>query len=413
VIRSEGLALGALIVAALALRLSFVLVVPPFQAPDEAAHFHYVETVARTGRLPIAPPRSAAMFVDERAQSYQPPLAYVLLAGAAPEAWRSVRVVRLGNAVAGAATVAVGYLVAARLTAAGDVRRLLVGILLAFFPGFAANAAAVNNDTLANLLAAVLWLPLLAPLGPAAACAAGAVLGAACLAKLSTAALAPLVLVAPLCRDPRHPKRALALAAGATPVAAAMMVPWLARNHQLYGDPLAIGVGSMSFEWLASLLPAEAVRELATPAPARVFWQFWGCFGVYNNLHWVGIPAVVSPLFGLGLAGWLRPGGADDVRFRRAAVAGAAAVALAAAGVTWFSFRYHAAWQGRYLYPAMLPVALLVAGGWHHLLPARTQRTAAALIALALSLLDVAVLARLHAFFTTTPPARWPFALAL
>ncbi len=419
-IHRECLALAAVIVAALVVRLAFALVVPPFQAPDEAAHFHYVETVAHTGRLPVAPPRSARMFVDERAQFYQPPLAYVLLAPTAPVSTgtetsreRSLRVVRLVNTIAGAATVAVGYLVAARVTPPGDVRRLLVAIVLAFLPGFAANSAAVNNDALANLLAAVLWLPLLAPVRPGTACAAGVVLGAACLAKLSTMTLAPLVLMAPLCLDPGSPRRAVALAAGAASVAAVTMTPWLVRNQQLYGDPLAVGVGSMSFEWLASLLPPEALAALATPKPARAFWQFWGCFGVYNNLRWAAIPAVLLPICGLGLLGWLRPRADDDLRFRRAALVGVAALLLATAGLTWFSLRYHAAWQGRYLYTAMTPVALLIAGGWHRLLPRRMERTAAVLIGVVLVLLDVGVLVRLHGFFAATPPARWPFPAAL
>src|SRR5262249_44301279 len=161
---------------------------------DEAAHVRYVETVARTGVLPVQPKQSFPRWE----QAYQPPLAYLAFV----PLWRTVaalgvgddgrlRALRVQNAGWGAARPLVGWAVVARLAPAGDVRRLLVPLVLALFPGFAASASAVNNDALANLLAAALWLPLGASPGRRAALAAGAVFGAAALAKLTVLVLAP------------------------------------------------------------------------------------------------------------------------------------------------------------------------------------------------------------------------------
>ena len=84
-------------------------------------------------------------------------------------------------------------------------------------------------------------------------------------------------------------------------------------------------------------------------------------------------------------------------------------VALAAAGLAAFSLRYHAAWQGRYLYTAAVPVATLLAGGWHRIVPARWRPACAVLLAAGLLALDTTLVLRLHAFFTAMAAGRWPF----
>ncbi len=417
--RGEVWGLVVVVAAALAVRVGFALTIAPLQAPDEAAHVQYAEHLAATRRLPVAPPPQPRMFADPAAQSYQPPLAYALLAPTAgllaavdaPPPLR-VRALRLQNAGVGAATAVAGFAVAARLTPAGDPRRLLVAALLGLFPGFAANAAVVNNDALANLLCVCLWLPLLG-VGRARALGAGAVLGAACLAKLSALALTPLLLVVPLCQDIRRPGRAVRNAALGGMAAAALMAPWLARNQRLYGHPLAIGVGSMSFEWLATLLPNEVVAALARPHPLRVLAQFWGHFGIYNNLRWPPLALVLAPIVVLALLGWARPSGAPDPRYRRAAAAAGVAVLLAVAGLVSFSLRYHAAWQGRYLYTAMCPIALLVAGGLTALTPKGVRVPLVVLVIALLLALDTAAILRLGAFFATVPPSRWAFPATL
>jgi hypothetical protein len=290
----------------------------------------------------------------------------------------------------------------------------VAALVVALFPGFAANASVLNNDTLANLLAAALWLPLLAH-GPIvrAAVQSGLIFGAACLAKLSVLALAPLLFIVPLCRDPRRPGEALRHGIVAGIVTAALMLPWMARNHLVYGSPLAIGVGSLPFAALAGIVPDEMIADAARPRPDRAFLQFWGHFGIYNNLHWTPLPYLLATLTGLGLLGWLRRPVAADDAFTRAAVAALLALALAAAGLAIFSLRYHAAWQGRYLYTATVPVAMLLAGGWHRIVPARLRGAFTLILAAALLALDTMLVLRLHEFFAATPPTRWPFTAAL
>jgi hypothetical protein len=415
----ERAVLAALVSAGLALRIAFAVVVPPGQAPDEVAHVAYVAHVADTGTLPVQPVGASGRWSDFTAaqsgwQAYQPPLAYVLYAplwraleaGGVAESGRILGL-RLQNAAFGAALVAVGWAVVARVTAPGDPRRVLVALALALIPGFAANAAAVNNDGLANLLAAALWLPFATPPGIRTALAAGVVLGVAALTKLTVLSLAPLLVVVPWLwsRDLRLAVRDGLVAAG---VAAVLLLPWMARNVALYGDPLAIDVGSVAFARLAGSLPPEAIELLARPVPARAFLQFWGVFGVQNNLTWPVVAAVLVPLAALAVVGAFRArADAAPSGLSRLVPAFALAVLLAVCGLTSFSLRYHAAWQGRYLYVAMLPVAVLLATGWARV-PAPRWRPAFALaLGIGLLVLDAGTVLKLAAFFTRAPAGLW------
>jgi hypothetical protein len=413
---SERIGIGVLVAAALIVRIAFALAIPAFQAPDEQAHLRYVEYLREHRALPVQPQRSIDMFADPMHQAYQPPLAYLLfvpvnqwLAASEARPPARLRAARIQNACYGAAAVLVGVLVAARLTLRGDPRRFLVAAVLAFFPGFVGIGSAVNNDALANLLAALLWLTLIPGEGRTrSAWRAGAVLGAACLAKLSSLALAPLLLAVPLLQHRRDLRGALRFALAASAVAVLVLLPWMLRNVSVYGNPLAIGAGSLSFEWLATVLPAEQLAAAARPRLDNVFFQFWGRFGIANNLSWSGIPLLMVTLSLLALAAWIRARNSRPAdRFERWAPTFAFAVVLVLAGLVYFSLGYAGAWQGRYLYGAMVPVALLLAGGWGRWLPGRSWWLPVAAIALALLALDVVALLELRHFFATQPPGSW------
>jgi hypothetical protein len=413
---AERVGIGVLVGAAFLVRVAFAFAVPAFQAPDEQAHLHYVAHLREHRSLPIQPERSLEMFADPMHQAYQPPFAYLLfvpmeqwLTASEAKAVTRLRAVRVQNAVYGAATVLIGILVAARLTRRGDPRRVLVGVVLAFFPGFVAVGSAANNDSLANLLAAVLWLTLIPRDGHTrSAWRAGLALGAACLAKLSSLALAPLLFVVPLLQHRGDVRNALRFALVAGAVALLPMLPWMLHNVSVYGNPLAIGIGSLSAEWLATILPADQLALAMGMRIDNAFFQFWGRFGIANNLAWSGVPIVLGTLGLLALVGWVRartPRSPD--RFERWAPIFVVAVALAVGGLFYFSLRYAGAWQGRYLYGAMLPVAMLLAGGWARRLPDGRWWAPVALVALLLLAVDVIAIVKLHQFFTTQPPASW------
>lgn len=416
--RAERRTLALLCAGALIVRLGLAFATPAFEAPDERAHHRYVAFLVDEARLPVQPAPDVEDALRFWPQYYQPPLAYALFvpalvasraAGAGPAA--QVRVLRVQNALYGMAMVVLVWLGVARLTAPGDPRALLAAALAAAWPGLAANAASANNDALANGLAVALWLPLLrAHESPRATLAAGALFGAACLAKLTVLPLAPLLLAVPWLRGgSARCAAAVALRAGA--LAFAVTLPLWLRNAWVYGHPLAVGAGSFTFEALVPVLGVERVAELAAPDPVRALAEVVGQFGVHANLRWWPLPVAWGALAGLAAAGAaLRPG--PPLR-RSTALALALAPALAAVGLVAFSLQYYGGWQGRYLYTAALPVCALGAHGLARWLPAGHERRAVGVLALALCALDLALCAELAAFFAEAPRWRWGVALGL
>jgi hypothetical protein len=241
----------------------------------------------------------------------------------------------------------------------------------------------------------------------------GAVFGIAALAKLTVLVLAPLVVVVPWLRT-RDVRSALRDGVVAGGTAALLLLPWMVRNVVLYGNPLAIGVGSVSFADLAALLPPEAIATLARPAPSRAFLQYWGAFGLYNNLTWPVVPAVLVPLAAVAVAGAFRPGvGLAAPGLARLAPAFGLALALAVAGLASFSLRYHAAWQGRYLYTVMLPAAVLLATGWARAVPLGWRPAFALALGIGLLVLDAGLVLKLASFFARVPQAMWMLSASL
>jgi hypothetical protein len=413
VTRREIGGLCVLLIASLGLRIGLALCLPPYQAPDERAHLRFVDHLIEQRRLPVQEIRDAREALAIWEESHQPPLAYVLyvpvaLAARSLGAGEAARVgaLRIQNALYGAATAALAFAALAWVTPRGDPRRWLSAAVVAFLPGFVGISSAVNNDGLACLLAAALWLPLLRPQMPGRDAWLGALLGLGCLAKLTVAPLIAAVLAEPLLR--RQPlRRALRRAAVVGVALVALCGPWVARNLVLYGEPTGGGAGFLSFDAVAQVLPPGAVEEARQPDPAKAFLQFWGRFGIYNNLDWIGVQAVWLPLLAAALLGWLPRPRAEPDGLERQGALWLAALLLSVAGLLAVSVPYYGGWQGRYLYSALVPAAALLAGGWLRLLRGRLPAAATLLLILLLFALDAALVVKLEQFYREAGPLQW------
>jgi 4-amino-4-deoxy-L-arabinose transferase-like glycosyltransferase len=124
----------------------YAMATPFGQAPDERAHFGYLQLIAQHLQLPVAIP-----------ERQQPPL-YYLLAAILYRLTGSIGVVQAISILCGAATVGVIGLCARELWP-GQPRRWVIGSLpAATLPQFQFIAASVSNDALAVLAAAILTL---------------------------------------------------------------------------------------------------------------------------------------------------------------------------------------------------------------------------------------------------------------
>lgn len=363
--------------------------------------------------------------------------------------WRGgALAMHLGRLVA----VAAGTLLAAATYALGRAvwpgwrsGPLAAAAFVAFLPEALFIGGAISNDILAAMWVTIgLWLSVRARRLPAAL-GAGLALGLAILTKASTAALVPVagaaIFAVGLQIQPSakpgatHWQSALHLPSVGR-VAAAMLAaflvaaPWLWRNLRLYGDPLGMPLV------LATIDRRQGPLTLADLAWLARGWfpSFWGKFGGAGQL---ALPApfyvVWALLVLLAVGGWLRITlsgrlrplrSAPDGRtlrsaptMRRAATPyGTMSVAawivllgaplMAALAIVSYSRVALGTDQGRLLFPAIAPIALLLAAGMAAWLPANRQHLLAP--GLAAVMASVAVLALVLGIIVPFAPPQAP-----
>ena len=325
-----------------------------------------------------------------------------------------VRLLRLLGMVLGACTVLLAWAVASTV-APGDLPlRVGVTAFAAFLPMQLVMNAAVNNDPLAIALTATALLVALRRVGREprggegwrGALLPGLLIGLAALTKLS--ALLPTVVVllaaewlgmgrlgrmgrirpispaSPIDLPPPSPPFRIHLRQTAIMLVLGLLLatPWLAHNVRQYGwrDPLALaahdratvcppedgaGCQPRTADWIAE----KGLADLLERGAVLTFQSFWGVFG------WMGVflgTAKGVPIYGalalsslLALAGLLptlRRWRRWPERLQAQSLVLALHLAVTAGGFLWYNLTF-VQHQGRYLLPALLPLALAYCAG--------------------------------------------------
>lgn len=390
---SERAALGALLLAYLLLAAVFAALTPAWQNPDEPAHYNYTAQVARAGCCPVIEPGDwssayldelkAARFAPERLarldtiqyEDHQPPLYYLLAAPVYQLSGGSLLALRLFSALLGAGVVLCAYLVAKAMLPQRPAVALGAAALVAFTPQHLALLAAANNDALAGLLVGVGLLAMVLYVKGARlpAWALGVLAGLLFITKASGYPAAALLLLAVVLRHRR----------GALPHVIAFLLPalalgalWWLRNLGVYGFPDFLGLGAHDRVVAGQPRTADAVAAVGlgqhlSSGLQTTFNSFWGQFG------WMALPlqpwmyAIFQALTLAGLAGlvagWLAlPRAAPPPGQRQAWLLLALTLALALLAYGYYNTEF-VQFQGRYLYPALIPFALLLALGLDNL----------------------------------------------
>lgn len=371
----------------------YAVYTPPWQAPDEPAHYNYIRALAEERALPVIeegdydqeylsrlttekfPPELS--IAPLRYEDHQPPLYYLLAVPVYLLFGGALIPLRLLSVALGLLLLTVTCRLTRLLFPDRPFLALAAVTLIAFLPQHVAMTAAVNNDTLAELLVATaLWLAVRPDPRP---WTLGVVVGLALLTKTTAYVALPVALLALWWTDEEGmPTRAnqhrfRVFRAGRAVLASFLLAgPWLLRNITVYGwaDPLglarhnAVVVGQpRTAEWLALYGPLGlSVQFLRT-----TFQSFWGQFG------WMGVPmhppiylalALLSALLIAGvLAGWLdRRRSRWTPWQRRGAVLLAFSASLTVLSYLWYNLTF-VQHQGRYLFPALVPLALAGALG--------------------------------------------------
>ena len=193
----------------------FARFTPPWQTPDEPAHYNYIRQVAEAGCCPRIEPGdwsseylaqlTSSRFAPEllanldsiQYEDHHPPLFYMLAAAVYRVSSGDLVALRLFSVLLGAGVVALSYLISRQIAPDQPLLALSAMALVAFLPQHLHMMSAVNNDALAELIVglALLWMLRYLESDAAPIWQLGALVGLAFLTKLTIYFLAPLALL--------------------------------------------------------------------------------------------------------------------------------------------------------------------------------------------------------------------------
>jgi 4-amino-4-deoxy-L-arabinose transferase-like glycosyltransferase len=394
----------AVVVSYLLAGISYASITPAWQNPDEPAHFNYISALAGHFAFPelvagcydqnylstlIAGGFPETLPVDSICYEFhQPPLYYALVTPIFLVGNGQLIILRIISVLLGAGTVILSFHTGR--TVFTDYTQIGLGAmaLTAFVPMHTAILASVNNDALAGLLFAGILLLLMRRLRPDGVPTTwdnlllGVLLGLVLVTKVTVYIAVPLVGLTLLFLTFVRRHQLLVPAITVFGIAALIALPWYIRNATLYGgfDVLglqrhdAVVVGQLrTSDFLAETGGSQYLVRFAT----TTFQSFWGQFG------WMAVPmdprtyrllVTLTLAAGSGLVAYL-------VSQWRAGIAPAQKQMLALLGLStaftmlaymWYNLSF-VQFQGRYLFTAIVPLAIFGAIGLHEASRPRRQ----------------------------------------
>ncbi|HEX8834666.1 MAG TPA: glycosyltransferase family 39 protein, partial [Abditibacteriaceae bacterium] len=236
------------------LTLLLVFRVPLGSAPDEWAHFKYVEHLATTQTLPVFKPIGAAK--DPGYEFHQPPLYYALCAplwdASGPGAQQYL--CRLISLLFGAATVVLVWRSLRELWPDNRQLAALATGFAALLPMHQAVGASGGNDAIAGFFCALMFYRVACGTNRVWTLRDSVLLGVAIgLGMLSktTCLVVAVAAFGSVChfvlRDESNKKNILKHGGAVAGVALLVCGWWLLRNTRLYGDPFAMRIFDEAF----------------------------------------------------------------------------------------------------------------------------------------------------------------------
>jgi len=414
----------------------YAIYTPPWQLPDEPAHYNYIRQLVEDGCCPrieagdwsseyLAQLTSGRFSPDhlgelERIQyeDHHPPLYYMLASLVYRLAAGDLIALRLFSLTLGAGVALLSYLISRLLLPAQPQVALGVMALVAFLPQHLHMLSAVNNDALAELLVGLtlLWLLRYLDGERVPVWQLGVLVGLALLTKLTIyflALLAPLAIWLRWRQTNAAPSTLLRSLAVYAVIAILIGGLWWLRNISVYSFPDLLGLAAHDRVVADQPRTADFIRAhgggvYLSQMLGTTFKSFWGQFG------WMALPldnvlggwvyrgfALLSLL---GVSGALASArrGRTAVETPRASQAGWL-ILLSALLITLLQFGFYnlefQQWQGRYLFPALIPIACALVCGldwWRARLLGRwnASRWLIPLALVSLFVLDLYLLAR-------------------
>ena len=399
----------------------YAILTPNWQAPDEPAHYNYVRYLATQASFPELvsscydqaylehlksrrfPPE---LSIDQVCYEFhQPPLYYLLATPVFILGHGSLLALRLFSVGLGGGVVALAWAIGRTIFPESEAISYGTMAFVAFVPMHVSILASVNNDALAELIVATLLLLLSRrllsnhELARSHNLLLGGLLGLGFITKMTVYIAAPLIAVtlfieetgrrgSEAVKQPGHSHSWLPFIKQAALIYGLALViglPWYLRNGFLYGNFDILGLIRHEQVVVGQLRTVDFLTEVGWATYLNTFitttfHSFWGQFG------WLAVPMdrrtylALSLLTLIALGGLLMwigegrvwkkyssassvPASLDLSRGQRQALGlmgltiGSMIVAYGGYNLTFVQF------QGRYLFPALIPLALFFSLG--------------------------------------------------
>ncbi|MDY7075389.1 MAG: DUF2142 domain-containing protein [Chloroflexota bacterium] len=419
--------LVAIVVVYATIGFLYAALTPVWQVPDEPAHYNYIRALAEgrgfpvmeagdydhaylhrltTERFPPELPIDPLEYED-----HQPPLYYLLATPVYRLFDGAVLPLRLLSVLFGAGLLVVAFGTVRSIFPTQPELALITAAFIAFIPQHVAMTAGVENDALAELVVGgTLWV-LMIYVGRSGADGPeerpwplGLLLAATLLTKTTAYFVVGVAVLAVVIRW-RQERRtwgwAVRQLAWMLIPALLLSAPWFIRNGLTYGwlDPLgmarhnAVVEGQpLSSDWLADYGWDGLLSRMAR----TTFQSFWGQFGWMSTVLPARIYqalALLSALLVLGFLWWLfdRSRSRSNTAQRTGLVLLLASCLLTLIEFLGYNllFVQH---QGRYLFPALIPIGVAASLGLttlERVFPQRIRPWAIAALFAGLAALDV------------------------
>jgi len=389
----------------------YAVLTPQWQAPDEPAHYNYIRYLANEATFPelVAgcynqaylneltsrrfPPK---LSIDSVCYEFhQPPLYYLLATPVFIFSNGSLLALRLFSVTFGGGVVVLAFVVGQTIFP----NRLSIAFgtmaFVAFVPMHVAILASVNNDALAELILAVLLLLMIRRI-----CSMerpplrhdlllGLVLGLGLVTKTTVYIAVPLVVLtlwfslsAQRERDETERTRFdwsifFKQVAGIYGLAFIIALPWYIRNVRLYGSIDILGLARHNEIVIGQLRTLDFLTEVGVVTYASnfittTFRSFWGQFGwmavpmdsrtysLLTILTFMALGGLVVFLITVRSSSELSP---SELSVQRNALTlMAMSVLLMCLAYGWYNITF-VQFQGRYLFPGLIPLGLFFSLG--------------------------------------------------
>lgn len=395
----EFIVLTVITVLYLVLAWRYATLTPDWQVPDEPAHYNYVRQVAETGEIPVIEQgdwdqdyldalranKFAPNLLDKldtvQYEDHQPPLYYLLQTGVYSATDGDLEMMRFFSAILGWGAIICTWLIGRLVFPNKPWIGLTAAGIVAFIPQRLAMMSGLNNDSLAEALAGVVLLLIVYTILRQSddyrmPFAMGVMVGLVFLTKTTVYWVSGVAGLAILFRwwQAKWSFRfgAQQMAWFVVPALALGAIWWI-HSIDVYGGTDFLGLGRHD-EVVVGQLRTEDYIEKELGGDEQRYWDnltrttfnsFWGQFG------WMAVPMpdknykVIQTVLAMAMLGLL-------IQSRRLLNQPATHYGLIILFGLSILFVFLQFWiynltfvqfQGRYLYPALIPMALLIVVG--------------------------------------------------